>query len=77
MKGCAGWATCQGNPGLVPSGTHQAFAALGGSLGARGTFRGLEEPSENHVESNSNSYIERYCVKCMISSPLQSLEAGK
>lgn len=36
MKGCAGWATCQGNPGLVPSGTHQAFAALGGSLEARG-----------------------------------------
>lgn len=36
IKGYAGWATCQGNPGLVLPGACQAFAALGCSLEARG-----------------------------------------
>lgn len=36
IKGCARWATCQGNPGLLLPGACQAFAALGCSLEARG-----------------------------------------
>lgn len=44
MRGCAGQATYQGSPGLVTSGTHQAFATLVGSLEARGHLEASRSP---------------------------------